>query len=114
MVVEKPFGPHQFTTCPGLVIASHTSSRGASKVRVMTISRSAVPAASLFLLVSIFLLLDLHGLKVGIQAIEPLFPELAVLFDKIGSFVQRRRIELARPPLRLAAARDQPGALQHL
>ena len=29
-------------------------------------------------------------------------------------FVQRCRIELAGPPLRLAAARDQAGALQHL
>ena len=80
----------------------------------MTISRSEVFVESLFVFASIFLLLCLQGLKIAIQAVETLFPELAVLLDKIGGLVQRRRIELAGPPLRLAAARDQAGALQHL
>src|SRR4030065_2733632 len=94
MVVEKPFGPHQFTTCLGLVHASHTSSRGASKVRVMTISRSAGFVESFLVFASIFLLLCLQGLKIAIQAVETLVPELAILLDKIGGMVSRRRIEL--------------------
>src|ERR1700734_745193 len=55
IVVVKPRGPHQFTTCFGLVIASQTSSRGALKSRVMTISRSAVSLGGLFFDVMIFL-----------------------------------------------------------
>ena len=35
-----PLGPHHSFMCSGLVIASNTSSRGASNVRVMTISVS--------------------------------------------------------------------------
>src|SRR5580658_4194289 len=42
MVVEKPLGPHQFTTCFGLEKASHTSSRGAVTSRVIMISRLEV------------------------------------------------------------------------
>src|SRR5216684_8575319 len=37
----KPWGPHQRIKCSGSVQASKTSSRGASKIRVMTSSRSA-------------------------------------------------------------------------
>src|SRR5450759_5428368 len=79
----------------------------------MTISLSAVFVRSFFL-ASIFLLLGLHGLKIGIQTVETLFPEPAVLLYKIGDLVQRFRLQSAGPPLRLAAARDQAGALQHL
>src|SRR5262245_6722111 len=42
VVVVKPFGPHHRPTRLGSVHAPHTSSRGASKTRVMTISRSDV------------------------------------------------------------------------
>ena len=38
-VVVNPFGPHHWTTCRGSVHRSKTSSRGASKTRVATISR---------------------------------------------------------------------------
>jgi len=40
IVVVKPRGPHQFTTCFALVHASHTSSRGASNTRNITQSPS--------------------------------------------------------------------------
>ena len=47
IVSMKPRGPHHFTTCCGLVIASQTSSRGALKSREMKISRSAFSTKSL-------------------------------------------------------------------
>src|SRR5689334_17245953 len=45
VVLVKPRGPHQFTTCLGSVQACHTSSRGAWMTRDMTISRSEVFSA---------------------------------------------------------------------
>src|SRR6185369_2700248 len=119
VVVVKPLGPHHFPTCFGSVKALNTSSRGASMSRVMTISRSAVsPAAALparwaFSLVTL-LLLHLQVLHKIFQPIEAAFPEDAVALDPIGDLPQGLRLEPARPPLRMAAARDQPGALQHL
>src|SRR5580765_1465373 len=44
MVVVKPFGPHQLPTCSGSVHTFHTSSRGASKIRVAATSRSPTSA----------------------------------------------------------------------
>src|SRR3989442_12554009 len=47
MVFVKPFGPHHCATCARSIHALNTSSRGASKTRVRTISRSDVAIASL-------------------------------------------------------------------
>src|SRR6185312_12012727 len=115
-VLVNPFGPHQCTTCSGLVIASHTNSRGASIKREMIISRSLVSAlfAALFFLSSTFLPLSLKFFKIHIQAIQTLLPVLAILLDKIGDFTQRRSIEPAGSPLRLTTLRHQPCALQNL
>jgi hypothetical protein len=56
MVFVKPSGPHHCAACSGLVHASKTSPRGASKSRVVTISRSEVVAASLlFAAILVFL-----------------------------------------------------------
>src|SRR3954454_841573 len=41
VVVVNPLGPHQLETCLGSVHVANTSSRGASKMRVVTISRVA-------------------------------------------------------------------------
>src|SRR5580658_9156515 len=114
-VLVKPFGPHQCTTCSGLVIASHTNSRGASIKRDMIISRSSVSAlfATLFFLSCTFRLLGLKVFKIRIQAIQALLPVLAILADKIGSLVQWCGIELAGAPLGLTTLCDQFGALQH-
>src|SRR5258708_30391441 len=60
IVVLKPRGPHQRTTCCGSVHACHTSSRGASTTREITISRSEVPGLGLFFAV-MFLLVGLAG-----------------------------------------------------
>src|SRR5260370_34235208 len=44
----KRSGPHQRLRCSQFVHAFHTSSRGASKTRVMTISRSWVSVSGIF------------------------------------------------------------------
>src|SRR5690349_17520357 len=115
-VLVKPFGPHQCTTWSGLLIASHTNSRGASIKREMMISRSLVSELlpALFFVSCTF---RIHGLKVfeiRIEAIEALLPMPAILADKIGSLLQRCGIKLAGAPLRLATLCDQFGVLQHL
>ena len=45
IVFVKPFGPHHCATCFGSIHALNTSSRGALKTRVVTISRAAVLVA---------------------------------------------------------------------
>ena len=47
VVVVKPLGPHQRTTCSGSVHTFHTSSRGAAKTRVAAISRSPTSVGAL-------------------------------------------------------------------
>jgi len=59
-------------------------------------------------------LLRLQCLKVTVEAIQALLPELAVLLDETGGFLQRACFKVARPPLRLATTRDQPGTFQYL
>jgi hypothetical protein len=58
IVFEKPFGPHHCAMWIGSVHTCHTSSRGASKPRVMEISRSAVLVTAAFLSFRILFLLD--------------------------------------------------------
>src|SRR5581483_5082521 len=48
VVVVKPFGPHQRSICCCSVHARNTTARGASNVRVVTISRSEVADPGLF------------------------------------------------------------------
>src|SRR5262249_4320073 len=57
-----PWGPHQRIKCSGSVNASKTSSRGASKMRSMTSTRSADSAAALLLAAMFFLL---SGVEAG-------------------------------------------------
>src|SRR5438034_11695492 len=57
------------------------------------------------------------GLELVEQRIEaPVvpFPQTAIAFQPLGSFSEPLGLEAARPPLRVAAARNQAGALQHL
>src|SRR6266851_8031372 len=119
-VIVKPFGPAQHAIRSGSAHALQTRLRGASKMRVMTSSRSADSVAAL-LVAAIFLLLHLRFLlfhlqvaQINIQTIEALLPEAAIILDPVGGVPERTRLEPARTPLRLAAARDQAGALQHL
>src|SRR5215217_5721883 len=104
--------------CSGFVIAWKTSASGASNSRVMRISRSEgvvtvnVPLFAT-LLTGILLLLFFQCLQVGVEAIQARFPDGAVPLGPFGDFLDRRRIEAAGPPLRLASARDEAGALEH-
>src|SRR5690348_10344044 len=111
----SPSGAHHRIACWGSVQAPYTMSRGASKRRVMTSSRSAASAAALglALLAAIFLLL-LQLAQIVVEAVEALLPEAAIMLDPARHVLERSGLEPAWPPLRLAAARDEAGALQHL
>src|SRR3979409_458085 len=115
IVVLKPFGPHHCATCFGSTNASHTSSRGASNRRDITISRSGVTATELFfsliadmllLLMNcfsfrfgcfqagifragIFQLVLFELVQIGVEAVETLFPELAIVFHPVRHFFER-------------------------
>src|SRR5260221_4140293 len=114
IVVVKPRGPHQCTTCRGSVIACQTSSRVASKTRVMTISRSAVSSMVLLPVCFMLFLLLLQFTQVIVQTIKAFFPEKAVVFHPGGDLFKRPCPETAGTPLRVPAARNQPGAFQDL
>src|ERR1700688_272389 len=81
-----PLGSHQCATCSGLVQASKTTARGASKMRVITISRSvgvAILTVPMFFTGDLSLsprpstcfLLLLHHFQVVVQAGKLLLPE---------------------------------------
>src|SRR5690349_18381380 len=71
--------------------------------------------AATFLLRLFFrLVLGLKLAEVILQPVEPLLPELTIALQPVVDAFQRLRLELAGPPLRLAAARDQAGGFQHL
>src|SRR3990170_8559442 len=115
----KPFGPHQLMKCSGSVQALHTSSRGASNTRSMTSACSvdvvgALLASAICVLLLSLLLTLLNLSEVFVQAIETLLPEAAISFQPFIGVLERARAEPAGAPLRLATARDQAGALQHL
>src|SRR5882724_1304902 len=102
------------------VSALQTSATGASKVRSTT-SGSFFVARLLFAVISFLLALNiLHVVlalqlsEVALQLVEALLPVAAVVFDPVGDVFQRIGLQPARTPLRLAAALDEPGALEHL
>src|ERR1700689_5133174 len=105
-----PFIPHHFAICSRSVKAFHTSSRGASKTRVMTISRSDDFAAAL-LFAGIFLLLLLQLAHISREANNLLPKKPGKLRDPARRVLEGARREPAWAPLCLAAALDQPGAL---
>src|SRR5258708_27060308 len=59
-----------------------------------------------------FLLLD-QILQNVVQALEGLVPEAPVLSHPLRSLFEARRLQPARPPLGVAALRDEARALQH-
>src|ERR1700692_2340479 len=120
-----PLGSHQCATAPGLVQASKTTARGASKMRVITISRSVGVAIftvamfftgdlSLSLRASTLLLLLLHLFQVSIQAGKFLRPEAAKGPHPVSDILERNRHERARTPLRVAPAPNEARALKHI
>src|SRR6516162_1637222 len=112
-IVVKPRGPHQRTRCAGSVHILKTSQHGASKIRVMTSSRSAERATA-SAVIAILLLPALQFAEIFVEAIKAFFPEATVVLEPLGGVLEWPRLNPAGPPLRLAAARDQPGAFQHL
>ena len=62
----------------------------------------------------VLFLLRLQLVQQGVEALEAPLPELAVALEPVGGLGERLGLEPARPPLRVAAARNQPGALEHL
>src|SRR5215510_11014334 len=105
MVPVNPCGPSQWTTCAGSVQALKTRRRGASKMRVITSTRSASMAA--LLAAAMVVLLSLQLGQIRLQAIQALLPEPPIVLQPLGGVLERHRLEPARPPLRLAPARDQ-------
>src|SRR6187200_3064935 len=115
--------PHQRLTCTGFDIASKTRRRGASKSRVRTISRSEGVVAlklSLFatLLTAMFPLLLLRFLlfqflQIVVEPVEACFPDMPVAFGALGHLLEGTSLQPARPPLRLASARNQARAFEH-
>src|SRR5215207_5018868 len=130
--ISKPFGPHQRASRLTSVQARHTVSRGASNVR--TISSSAPCGAVVFgamipsccvevvwsagalapRLARRLRLLGLELAQVVVEPVEALVEEAAVVLEPAVDALQSLGIEAAGTPLRLAAAGDEAGALQHL
>src|SRR5215510_12628582 len=109
IVVENPLGPHHSTKCFGSVHASKTSSRGASKTRSKTSSRSdGVENVELELLLgSMPLLPCLQPLQVHLEAVEALVPKPAVAHQPFIDVLERGGTDPAGARLRLAATYDQ-------
>src|SRR5216110_1454841 len=96
----KPFGPHQRSRRSGSVHALKTSSRGASKTRVMTSSPAAGFLAALGSgLLAAMLLLVLQLTQIVVQAIEALLPEVAIGLHPVGDLLQRTGGQPAGAPL---------------
>src|SRR4029077_20128039 len=131
VVVEKPFGPHHCTRCFGSVHSENTSSRGASNSRMPMIERGSLCRSRLFAAAMFFVLLALRGglcrlglcrlglgrfglqhFQIGVEAIEAFLEEAAIAFEPMVDVIERLGFDAAGAKLRLAAARDQAGALQ--
>src|SRR4029079_11539012 len=59
-------------------------------------------------------MIAIHRLQVGGQAVEVAVPEFAVVLEPYGGSLERLGVEMAGPPLRLAAARNETGVFEHL
>src|SRR5437868_1878267 len=124
VVVRKPSGPHHCERCFGSVHTDQTNSRGASTSRVPIITFGSESRSILLVAATLLLLLLFRGFRfrriglqraeIVLQAVEPLLPEPAILLEPIVDALQGVELDPARPPLRLTAARDQAGVLQHL
>src|ERR1700733_2733829 len=116
-------GPYnQRLTRSGLVQASKTRCRGASKTRVIAISRSLgvvtfnVPLffiAALPLCASTFFLPCLKLFKHAIESLEIAFPNSPISFNPHFEFLQRRRPQCVDPALRVHANVHQSGVAQN-
>src|SRR5262245_11756185 len=100
--------------CTDSVHIWNTRSRGASKTRVRTISRSEVPSTpTLALAAAMLFLLCLQIAQIDVQAIETLSPEAAVVVYPVGDVFEGARAQSAGAPLGFAAAGDQARVLEY-
>src|SRR5689334_1741607 len=113
VVVENPIGPHQCARCSGLVHAAHTSARGAAKTRAVMSDRWSGSGSRLFLSPTL-LVLGLELAQICLEPIKTLHPQPAVVLEPVVHLLESRRFDATGSPLCLAAAHDEPGALQHL
>src|SRR2546430_5295973 len=114
-VMVKPRGQDHCARCCGSVQTRNTRARGASNVRRMVSSRSAAGAAALFrALACMCFLQSLQFAQICIEALEALLPVAAIALGPVRHLLQRSSPQPAGPRLRLAAANDESGTLQHL
>src|SRR3954470_14580881 len=106
--VSKCAGPYHAATSSGSVHALKTRSRGASKMRVIRTSRSAVGTG-----VGSVILLSFAA-QVRVEAVHPGLPCLLARLHPLHRLIEGVGLQPARPPLSLPAAPDQPRALEHL
>src|SRR5918999_1651008 len=97
-------GPYQAATSSGSVQARNTRSRGASKIRVIRTSRSAVATGSV--------MVCSFRAQVRVESVHPRLPRALARLHPLDGLVERFGLQAARPPLRLAAADDQARALE--
>src|SRR5262249_18237740 len=94
--------------CSGFDHRAKTTDTGALKLRTLNSS----VAASLFLWAPIpFSFPDFS--EVGCHLVEALLPEAPIDRQPVIDGLEAVWLELARPPLRLAAARNEASALEH-
>src|ERR1700757_84017 len=98
----KPRGPHQRARCSGLVHILKTRWRGASKIRVMTSSRTTERAGA-SAAIAIFPLPALQLAEIVIEAIKAVVPKTAIVIEPMGGVLKRRWPDPTGPPLRLTA-----------
>src|SRR5262249_716148 len=113
VVVENPIGPHQRARCSGALHAVHTSSREAANTRVVMSDRWSGFGAQL-VLSPILLFLGLKVAQILLEPVKTLHPQSAVALKPVVHLLESCRFRATGPPLRLAAANDEAGALQHL
>src|SRR3990170_3795746 len=100
VVVVKPSGPHHCARCFGSLKAANTRSRGASNTRVPIIERGSRSKSMLFLALT-FLLLGLQYFEIIVEAVEPFLPKPAIFGEPVVDALERGRLDLAGPQLRV-------------
>src|SRR5215469_3755483 len=108
----NPRGQDHCASSCGSVQARNTSSRGASKVRRMMSSRSALVLSRT--LASISFLLSLQLAKVAVEAAEAPFPVAAIALGPARHLAQGFRLQTTRPGWAAPAAAHEARALEHL